>query len=116
MTKHCKKLFDNSAVSEHDLVGVNRQDMMRQTLHGMVVFERAALVITALPRSNTKVAGKQTGDTFIVLWLRPKFIVIETHRHFVCDVEKGALVAQVQDIDSLVSWLYDGSRWAKTRK
>lgn len=107
MTKHCKKLLANSVVSTCEFVGDQRKDMVREALREMVVFDRAALLLTALPLSNTKASGEQTGDTFTVLWLDPKFIVIESHRHFVCDVEKGALVAQIDDIDSLVQWLYE---------
>jgi hypothetical protein len=108
MMTHCREFLDNSIVSIYDFVGDKREDMLRGALGEMVAFDRSALIITALPLSNTKAAGDQTGDTYTVLWIDPKFVVVETHRHFVCDVEKGALVAQLDDINSLVRWMYEG--------
>ena len=57
--------------------------------------------ITGIPNS-----GSRVGDTFLLLRLRTRVVVVDSHRH-ACEGAAGTVIAESQTIKEMVDWIFE---------
>ena len=107
LVETCANLLPNLVLRKTNITSDSNNLSLREATANMQRYARAVLLLTAMPKSNTKVAGTASADTFGILRLEPRFYVVDTHPHHAGGQVLGAVIAAFDEPDKLVAWVYD---------